>query len=238
MDAGNLPGEKVKSRSGLAGLLLLLLLGTVLMFLLFALQIGALNPFALFQGTQADRYSDPNAYPWEEGHLFINGLLDGYDMGGRRPPFRSQPKLTHRLIYKAKVYDGDEQRGEIEFAINKSGDTIAFWTGDFRIGSKRYRAVVRPPTREEKERNTFWGNTAPLKIYEDENGKDKSKLYAITSGVYHLQEVGADKSVTGAAYVTGWVDKDYNAEGELGIPSFIDGQMAILNWGPVEETEQ
>jgi amino acid transporter len=70
---------KNRKRSGFAGLLMLLLCVGILAFL-YMMYTGSFNPFAAFQGTERDRYSDPNAYPWEEAHLFIFEALDGYDM--------------------------------------------------------------------------------------------------------------------------------------------------------------
>jgi len=228
MNTPYLRERDTKNRSGFA-LFLVLILGVAGMLLLFTLYTGALDPFTVFHGSEADRYSDPNAYPWEEGHLFIKKQLDGYNMGGRRPPFRAQPKIDNKLHYKAEVYDGDEQRGQIALIIRKDGDALSGWSGDFRIKGKRYTTV--------KGANSFEGNIAPLKVYEDEDGKDRSKLYVITQGFFHLQELKEDKSFSGIAYVTGWIDRDYNAEGKLSIPSFINGELTVFNWGPVTPSE-
>jgi hypothetical protein len=236
MDTQYFRAEKNKPYPGFAGLFLVLILGTAMMFLLFVLYTGALNPFAPFQGTEADRYCDPNAYPWEEGHLFINQMLDGYDMGGRRPPFRAQPKLESKLRYAAEVYDNQQPLGEIKLTISKNGDATAAWDGDFRIGAELYEVVAGK--KDGDEVNVFRGNTAPLKIYEDENGPNRSKLYVITEGLFHLQRPNSNETLTGPAYVTAWIDKDYQAEGKLATPGFIDGEPAIFNWGPVKPSEQ
>ena len=232
MDRGHFQSDRTKSRSGFVLMVIVIAIG--LMLLITALYMGTLSPFAPFEGTEADRYSDPNAYPWEEGHLFINKQLDGYHMGGRRGPFRAQPSLPRKLIYVTEVYDGDEPRGEIRLTIYQNGDAGGNWNADFRIGRRRYLAVAEPEERE----NIFMGNTAPLKIYEDENGKDRSRLYVITAGFFRLQELGKNNGVAGAAYLTAWIDKQYKAEGELAMPSFINGEAAIFYWGPVEPTEQ
>jgi len=55
----------------------------------------------------------------------------------------------------------------------------------------------------------------------------------------HFQADRVENNIVGsAAYLTVWIDKQYNAEGELAIPSFIPGEAAIFYWGPVEPTEQ
>jgi hypothetical protein len=227
-------GENTKGHSGFGGLFLILILGVAGMFLLFTLYTGALNPFALFEGTEADRYSDPNALPWEEGHLFIGQTLDGYGMGGRRPSFRAQPRLEEGLRYVTEVYDDDEPRGEIRLSILEDGDARARWAGDFTIGSKHYTAVMKQGSGIQTNMNLLKGNIAPLKIYQDENGRDRSRLYVITKGFFHLEESEKEESVSGIAYVTAWINKDYTAEGSLWIPSFIDGNLGKFAWGPVE----
>jgi hypothetical protein len=228
-------GENTKGRSGFGGLFLILILGVAGMFLLFALYTGSLNPFSAWEGTEADRYSDPNAMPWEEGHLYVQQMLDGYGMGGRRPPFRAQPKLEGSLRYVTDVYDDDEEpRGEVRLSIIKDGDARARWAGDFTIGSKYYTVVGEQGSGFEAGVNLFGGNIAPLKIYEDENGRDRSKLYVITEGFFGLKESGKKEKITGTAYFTAWINKDYTAEGCLWIPSFIDDKSARFDWGPVE----
>lgn len=218
--------------------LLIVVLSIGGLFLLYVLNSGALNPLSVFQGTAVDRYSDPNAYPWEEGHLFINKKGDAYHMGGRRPPFGSQPSIDNKLCYNAEVYDHGQQRGQITLTIHNDGDARANWTGDFTIGGRRYKAVKSRDSKSGKKMNIFSGNIAALKIYEDENGKDKSKLYVITGGFFHLQGPREEESLSGAGYITAWIDKDYTAEGKLAILSFAAGEMAIFDWGPVVVSEQ
>ena len=241
MDKVNSRREKRASPGGHGGLLLLVLLGVAGTLLLYAYYMGALSRCLRFTRpkTKVTRYSDPNAYPWEESDLFISELLDGYDMGGRRPPFRSQPKLTHMLRYRAAVYDGDKPRGEIMLKVRKNGNAEGIWEADFWLGRRHYQT---PERREDDLRNRklnlFEGNTAPLKIYEDENGKDNSKLYVITKGVFHLDELRKGGKALGPAYLTAWLDRDYYAQGTLAIPSFADEGKAIFEWGPVEPLEE
>lgn len=128
--------------------------------------------------------------------------------------------------------------GQIELMVSDDGDARASWNGDFQIEGKRYQAIAQPRARGKMEKNMFRGNTAPLKIYEDENGKDKSKLYVITQGFFHLKGLSEEESLAGPAYVTCWFDKDYNAEGKLAIPSFAGGQTVIFYWGPVGPMEE
>jgi hypothetical protein len=230
-------GIKRRRRSGIAGLAILLF-GVGLLAILYLLYAGAFNPFAAFQGKERDRYSDPNANPWEEGHLFIFEALDGYDMGGRQPPFPSQPRLTDLLRYRDVLYDSDNEYGQIEMMISDDGDARVLLNGEFQIEGKQYQAIAQPKAPGKSEKNRFHGNIAPLKIYEDENGKDKSKLYVITQGLFHLKGSSDESSLEGGAYVTCWIDKDYKAEGKLTIPFFKDERTVIFYWGPVGPIEE
>ena len=52
-------------------------------------------------------------------------------------------------------------------------------------------------------------------------------------GEKRMKGLSEEDSLAGPAYVTCWIDKDYNAEGKLSIPSFADGQTVIFYLGPV-----
>jgi hypothetical protein len=230
----SLPVSRLKPEQNRDGFVLLtLLVAVAILLLLYAAYTQ--NIFHFFAGTEKDRYSDPNAYPWEEGHLFIDDVLDGYDMGGRRPPFPGQPPLKEPLRYTAGVYAGNEPRGEIELYIWPDGDVSGSWSAAYgtRTDRNRYYETVQESRQGEKT-NTFRGNTAPLKVYKDDRGEDKSKLYFITKGEFLLQESRENKMITGTIYVTGWVDKNYNAEGELVLLFIFRGEPEIFVWGPAK----
>ncbi|NIP24994.1 MAG: hypothetical protein GWN67_11825 [Phycisphaerae bacterium] len=241
MNASLFRKVRVKRCSGYSGLMILMVAVSVLIGCLIWINMVS-SPFAPFHGTVKDRYSDPNAYPWQEGHLFIRGALDGYDMGGRRPPFPIQPQFTNLLNYSAEVYSGDNKYGRIEMEVCDDGDVRASWSGEFELMGKRYQAV-KPRIPARKEMNMFFGNYAPLKVYEDENGRDPSKLYVITDGVFELKDPAskdgiASDSIKDMAFITCWIDRDLKAAGRLSIPSFEGQGMLIFQWGPVAPVEK
>jgi hypothetical protein len=225
-----------RRRCGFSGLTILMVGVTILIGCFLWISLVS-NPFACFQGTVKDRYSDPNAYPWEEGHLFIRRALDGYDMGGRRPPFRVQPQFTNLLNYSAVVYSGGNKYGRIEMEVCDDGDVRASWSGEFEIMGKHYQAV-KPKIPSRREMNMFFGNYAPLKVYEDENGRDPSKLYVITQGMFELKNLSGTGSIQDVAFITCWIDRDLKAEGRLSIPSFEQRGMLIFKWGPAAPLEK
>jgi len=228
------PGQKTRQNDG--GFVLLTLLVAVAILLLLYV-VYTQNIFHFSAGTTKDRYSDPNAYPWEEEHLFIDDVLDGYDMGGRRPPFSDQPPLKEALRYITDVYAGNEPRGEIELYVWTDGDVSGSWSAAYveKTDRNRYYETVEE-YREGNKTNSFKGNTAPLKIYKDDRGEDKSRLYFITKGEFLLYERREDRTITGTIYVTGWVDKNYNAEGELVLLS-LGKESEFFIWGPARASK-
>jgi hypothetical protein len=170
--------------------------------------------------------------------LFIDDVLDGYDMGGRRSPFPGQPSLKESLRYAAGAYSGNEPRGEIELYVWNDGDVTGSWTAAYveKRDRNRYYETVQE-SREGKKTNTFRGNTAPLKIYKDGRGEDKSKLYLITRGKFLLQESTEHRRSAGDIYVTGWVDRNYSAGGKLFLLSGFGTEPDIFTWGPAKATK-
>jgi len=235
MENGRLGIYRGGNRGGF--ILLVFIVGMALLVVMYAISTGSLNPFASFQGTAVDRYSDPNAMPWEESHLFTNELLDGYDMGGRRPPFRGQAKLKEGFRYVIELYKGEESRGQLKVVIDHRGEVSSEWSGEFSMGENQYKVRPGRRVRTDPRFNMFDGNIAPLKIYENEEGKDKSKLYFLATGVVQMEASGEEKSISGMAYLAGWISKKRSAEGKLYILSGSYKNAEIFEWGPVESEE-
>ena len=215
------------------GLLLIFILTLGVAAIIMVMYADSLNPFAAWQGAEKDRYSDPAAKPWEEEGKIWGGMLEGYGMSGRRPPFNSQPKIKDQWRYEVKLSDGGKPMGTLNVGVLSNFDAVSFWKGEFDIGGKHYSADTWTDTMSNKTLNSFSGNIYPLKIYEDKKGKDRSKLYVITMGPYELRGPQKEDILRGAAYVNAWVSKDLAAEGTLSIPRFDQGKDLILKWGPV-----
>lgn len=219
--------------NGFAGLALVLVLAGMMMCLFLVVHFGAGNPFAPWEGTAADRYADANAMAWEEGHLFIDKKMDAYGMGGRRPPFRGQPKLGKMFRWETALYLDGEDMGIVRLTVKENGDAISRWKGDFWMDGRHYEAVEGVESWSGKY-NIFFGNTAPLKAYIDQDGIDKSKLYVITQGEFLLQGTKENDAIEGIVYLTAWISKDYTAEGVLALPYFDGAEAVICEWGPVK----
>jgi hypothetical protein len=224
--------NREKSRSGFA-ILLVFILTIGLAAIIMVIYSGAGNPFAAWQGTERERYSDPNAMPWEEGRLIWGGMLEGYGMSGRRPPFSAQPKIKGDLSYEVQLFDDASPMGTLNLLVMKNFDATSSWIGQFDVQGRHYSVDIWTDTLTDQTLNLFSGNIYPLKIYEDDKGLDRSKLYVIAIGPYELRGSQKEDVLGGAAYVNAWISKDLSAEGTLSIPGFAQGENLIIRWGPV-----
>jgi hypothetical protein len=213
-------------------LLLLVLVSLAIGLLILGVSMVSMDPFSAFNGSGADRYADPNAKPWDEGHLFINQALDGYNMGGRREPFSVQPKIEDLTYYDAYLYSGDEPRGTISVQISPDGDVAAVWEGKFTTNGVEYE--VQHGNEELYDTSVFKGNIAPLKVYVDQNGeKNYRMLYFITGGDA-VAASQAGNRIAGAGYVTGWINKDHTCFGKLWIVAYNRESPEVYQWQAVE----
>lgn len=219
--------------------------GSVVLFLVFVVALGLMvllimhysesyDSLMPWKGSEYNRYAALDVKPWEEDKLFWGrGALEGYDMSAKRPPFGAQPKIADRLNYEAELLDGDKPMGTVTVSVLSNFDALASWKGEFDIDGRHYAAGLRLDTITKTTLNAFSGNIYPLKIYQDNKGKDGTKLYVITRGPYELQGPQKEDVRRGLAYINAWVSKDFSAEGMLAIHNFDDGKDLMLKWGPV-----
>jgi len=163
------------------------------------------------------RWSDPDALPWEE-HKWL--MYDAKLGGGRPEVFEGQPEILEGLGYEAKLYKEEETCGEIKLGVWLDGTVAGEWSGEFERSEP---AKKRYTTLRDKERryasNSFRGNIVMTKIYSDEEGQDRSKLYFIARGKLLLEEfdyqMRDSHRIRGDVYVTGWMGSEYDVEGKL-----------------------
>jgi hypothetical protein len=223
--------DRTKYQNG-GFLLLLVLVSLAIGLLVLGVSMISLDPFAAFNGSGADRYADPNAKPWDEGHLFINEALDAYKMGGRRKPFPVQPKIEELTYYDAYLYSDGEPRGTINVRFTPDGDVAAVWEGKFTVNGVEYE--VLHGNQDLYDTSVFRGNIAPLKVYQDLNGeKNYRMLYFISSGSAVAASQDGDR-IEGAGYVNGWINKDHTCFGKLWIVTFGSESPEVYQWQAVE----
>ena len=127
-----------------------------------------------------------------------------------------QPSITKVIQFdgNAKLQGSREPRGEIRFAVDREGGVQGSWYGNYYNELKVNFDIMG---------GDFKGKTYPSKIYRDEYGEDRSKLYFITKGTFLINETDFKKSSvhhrSGDIYVRGWIDDDYIATGEITITS-------------------
>jgi hypothetical protein len=224
--------------------------GNTVLFIVFLLALGGLvlylvnyfknadSTFTPWKGSEYDRYIAPDVKPWEEDKLFWGGgALEGYDMSAKRPPFSYQPKVANRADYEINLIDEDTKMGKLTVSVLNNFDALAIWNGEFDFNGKHYKVDQWEDPFTKKSMNVFHGNIYPLKIYVDSKGKDRTKLYFITSGYFEMRGTGQKDILSGTAYVNGWMSKDFSAEGTLSIHSFDKDKDLIIKWGPVYPKE-
>lgn len=163
------------------------------------------------------RWSDPDSQPWEERKWLMYDAKLG---GGRPAVFEGQPEILEGLGYKAELYKEGQKCGEIKLGVWLDGTVAGEWSGEFERSEP---AKKRYTTLKDRERryvsNSFRGNIVKTKIYSDEQGQDRSKLYLIARGKLLLEEfdyqMRESHTIRGDVYVTGWMDSDYKVEGKL-----------------------
>ena len=176
----------------------------VLLLLLVIVVIGALiwlDPAALFSRPDPD-------LPWNEEFRIVK---QGEQV---QKPTEEQPSITGFIRYAADAKKEGEARGKISLMIQPDGRVKGGWTAEYNPNPKINLLVMS---------GGFDGNIDPSKVYTDEDGEDRSKLYFITKGGLIIletrKESGTVRSVKARIYVTGWIGPEYNATGEITITS-------------------
>lgn len=176
------------------------LLIMVLLIVVFCTIIW-LDPMALIKGSDGDM-------PWNEEYRLVR---PGEEI---RPPKEEQPEIFDNLLFTAETMQNDEKVGTVRIYVLTDGRIRGGWVGAYR---------PKPEIMWEVVMADFKGNIDPSKIYSDENGKDKSKLYFIARGNFLILETNSDSGIVrnlkGKIYVTGWLDQEYMASGNVVITS-------------------
>ena len=186
-------------------------LGSALVW--FLVVVGLVIVIMLVQGVMKKTAKDPDTCldlePWTEWRLRKSNakVLE--------EPSEEQPDITEGVRYDINVNYQDESRGEIDLVIQPDGMVRGAWHG--------YYHKEKPKLYFDIQGGDFEGYVCPLKIYQDENGQDPSKLYFIAKGNFLILETNFDngkvKNAIGNIYVTGWINPDYSVTGKITITS-------------------
>lgn len=137
-----------------------------------------------------------------------------------------QPDITEVIEFmasaKAKGVE-NTPRGTVKLAVHPDGRVIGSWGGNYYNDTKV----------NFDGGGDFGGYVCPLKIYRDEEGEDRSKLYFITKGKFTLHETDFEKDRyhirVGDIYVTGWISTDYTTIGKVTITS-DEKYFEVFEW--------
>lgn len=188
-----------RNRSGSALVWLLIVLG--LAFVVYAVQW-------YLKGSRKDPDLCYDLAPWKEWRLRETSTKPPQE------PSEEQPNIIGVLRFDTNARFQDEPRGEITLSIFPDGSVAGRWYGQYYKKKKINFDIFSAD---------FEGKTYPRKIYLDEDGEDPSKLYFITKGKFVIQESnfekGGLKHRAGDIYVTGWLNTDKTAMGEITITS-------------------
>ncbi len=182
------------NRSGVILILMVLIVCIIGAFIWF-------DPMGLIRGSGS-------GMPWNEERRLVHP-------GGKvKQPKEGQPKILDNLGFSGKLMENNEVKGDVGLFILTDGRIKGIWTGKYN---------PEPNITWEVVGSRFKGNIDPTKIYSDKDGKDSRKLYFIAKGKALIMVTNSKtdkiKTATGAIYVTGWLDNEYNAVGKVTITS-------------------
>lgn len=178
----------------------------------FLVLVGLVIVVVLAQEVMKKTAKDPDTYPdlepWTEWRLRESNAK------ALEEPSEEQPDITEGVRYDLNVNYQDEGRGEMYLVIRPDGTVMGVWHGNYYKEKTKLSFDIQG--------GDFEGYVCPLKIYQDENGENPSKLYFIAKGKFLIHEFDFKKKYrirVGDLYVTGWLEADYVVYGKLVITS-------------------
>jgi len=207
MQAAHLQDQEQRKRSGIVLLMMLLLV------IVLGVMVYFFKMYPQDRETKRIQEQSPDKYPWVE-EWRIEHLGRHKPRGHVQQALSDeQPDVTETIQFRAKVWEQGDDRGQILMAIHPDGTVEGGWGADYETISPRvHYSVINA---------AFKGNTDPSKVYTDEGGIDRSKLYIITKGKYLILETNYEtnkvRKIEGNIYVVCWLSPDLSAFGRLHI---------------------
>ena len=184
--------ECVRKNDGFV--ILIVLVAVAILMLLYFVQIDA-----LFGPGPSYKPAGIEEHPWVLEELLVP---DGEDV---KLPRRRKLELDEPFSITAGVSRNEAERGEIAVAFDTDGRIRADWQCIYEQAGADYRVNA-----------SMNGNIHTKRTYQDEAGKDKSRLFFIARGRYAktpLGETAGAGGEKGQAWLTGWIGPDRSIQG-------------------------
>ncbi|MHC5088974.1 MAG: hypothetical protein ACYSOT_05130, partial [Planctomycetota bacterium] len=162
---------KHKKNNGFA--ILIVLVAVVILMLLYFVQIDT-----LFGPSLPSEPAGIEEHPW-----VLEELLIAEDQPVKLPR-RPKPELNERFSVAAAVVRNGADRGTVTVAFDTDGRIQAAWDCVYKQSEIDYR--VNAETQ---------GNINVKRTWQDDNGKDKSRLFFIAKGRYTKAPLEPTKSI-------------------------------------------
>ena len=178
--------------------ILIVLITVAIILLLYGIQMKTL--FGPGLPTQPVGVEDR---PWQLEKLLV---AEG---GKIKLPRKPKPRLSKPLIVSVDVVRNDAAKGTAAITFKPDGHVSAVW--DCRYGYDEKNISISAE---------MAGNVNVKQTYEDENGRDKSRLFFIAKGTYLKTTTTAAIGTTrekGTAWLLGWLGTDGTVEGHVTI---------------------
>ena len=175
--------------------ILLVLVAVAILMLLYFVQIDT-----LFGPGLPSEPAGIEEHPWVLEELLVP---DGEDI---RPPRDPKLELDEPFNITAPVSRNDAERGKIVVAFDTDGRIGAMWQCTYEQSGTSFRVDAQTS-----------GNIDTKRTYQDETGKDKSRLFFIAKGRYIKMPLndGAVEGEKGTAWLTGWINPDHTIQGHV-----------------------
>jgi hypothetical protein len=186
--------QSVRKNNGFV--ILIVLVAVAILMLLYFVQIDT-----LFGPGPSYKPAGIEEHPWVLEELLVP---DGEEI---KLPGRRQLQLNEPFSITAPVSRNDAERGKIAVAFNTEGRIGANWQCIYEQAGADYRVDAQ-----------MNGNIHVKRTYQDEAGKDKSRLFFIARGRYTktpLGETAGTGGEKGAAWLTGWIGPDRRIQGHV-----------------------
>ena len=178
--------------------LLIMLIAVAIILLLSAIQMRT-----LFGPGLPTRPIGAEERPWQLKQLLV---AEGENIKLPRSP---KPTLGKPLTVSADVIRNEAARGTVTVIFNPDGHISAVWDCAYAYDEKTLAIGAE-----------MVGNIHVKQTYEDENGRDKSRLFFIAKGTYlkttTTTTIGTTKE-KGTAWLLGWLRPDGSIEGHVTI---------------------